>query len=292
MTELVLGTVQFGLDYGVTNQAGELSDAAVRGILAQAAQSGIQLLDTAADYGSSQSRLGSVGAARDFQFVTKFSLPAVGVQLTPELLHRNSMQTLQAERLAGVLFHKPSDFADPRCLEAVALLRAGRDAGEIERIGVSVYSPAELEAALEVFPDLSLVQVPANVLDFSLLESDLMTELRSRGVHVHVRSVFLQGLLLADPAQLPAFFTPIVPALEQLRALAATTGRSVLELVLGKMRTHPAVDAVVFGATTADELADVTHAWELAATVADYALPEVPRELLDPRQWPSVRLSS
>lgn len=292
MTELVLGTVQFGLDYGVTNQAGELSDAAVSGILAQASESGIRLLDTAADYGSSQSRLGSVGAARDFQFVTKFSLPADGVQMSPEALFRESMQTLQTEHLAGVLFHKPSDFADPRCLEAVALLRAGRDAGEIERIGVSVYSQAELEAALEVFPDLSLVQLPANVLDFSLLESDLMTELHSRGVQVHVRSVFLQGLLLADPAQLPTFFTAMVPALEQLRALAATTGHSVLELVLGKMRAHPEVDAVVFGATTVDELTEVTQAWELAATVADYALPEVPRELLDPRQWPSVRLAS
>lgn len=292
MSQLVLGTVQFGLDYGITNTAGEISDNSVKEMLTFAKEKGIYLFDTAADYGNSQYRLGvlaPVGAGT--RFVTKFSLPTDGSMPSPENIFRDSMDLLKVEKLHGVLFHKLPDLSDPRFEDALNILRVGRDNGIISRIGVSIYNRVDLLLALEVFPDLDILQLPANVLDVNLLESDEVRMLKSRGVEVHVRSVFLQGLLLTSPNQLSDFFEPLKPALKKLQNVATETDKSVLELVLAKIRHHGSVDAVIVGATTLGELTEITSAWNSASEFNDFDLPEVPTNILDPRVWPKVRIN-
>lgn len=292
MTELVLGTVQFGLDYGITNTAGEISDSSVREMLSFAEQNDIDLFDTAADYGNSQYRLGQLApVGSNTRYVTKFSLSSDGSLPTPETIFRDSMDLLKVEKLHGVLFHKLLDLSDPRFEHALNILRAGRDKGILSRIGVSIYNRADLLLALEVFPDLDLLQLPANVLDVNLLESEEVRMLKSRGVEVHVRSVFLQGLLLTSPNQLSDFFEPLKPALVKLQKVASETGKSVLGLVLAKIRHHSSVDAVIVGATSLEELTEITSAWKSSSEFEEFDLPEVPRQILDPRVWPKVRIN-
>ncbi len=148
----------------------------------------------------------------------------------------------------------------------------------------------DLNLALRVFPDLDLLQLPANILDLTLLESDEVLQLKENGVEVHVRSVFLQGLLLADPNQLASFFEPLKPALIQLNKIASDSGKNVIELVLAKIRRHDSVDAVVIGATTVQELEEITRAWNSGSDFSDFELPSVSQEILDPRKWPKMRM--
>ena len=292
MSQLILGTVQFGLDYGITNSSGEIPDQVVQQMLVFAEEHDIRIFDTAADYGNSQYRLGQLAPiGNSNRYVTKFSLPTDGSSPTQENVYSDSMKLLQVEKLHGVLFHKLEDLRDSRLEKTLEILRAGRDAGILSKIGVSIYNRADLELALEVFPDLNLLQLPANVLDMNLLESDEVHKLKSRGVEIHVRSVFLQGLLLTSPSQLSDFFEPLKPALIKLQNVAAKTGKSVLELVLAKIRHHRYVDAVLVGATTLGELTEITSAWESASEYEDFELPAVPREILDPRVWPKVRMN-
>lgn len=292
MSQLILGTVQFGLDYGITNSSGEIPDQVVQQMLVVAEEHDIRVFDTAADYGNSQYRLGQLAPiGNSNRYVTKFSLPADGASPTQENVYVDSMKLLRVEKLHGVLFHKLEDLRDPRLEKTLEILRAGRDSGILSRIGVSIYNRADLELALDVFPDLDLLQLPANVLDLNLLESDEVQLLKSRGVEIHVRSVFLQGLLLTSPSQLSDFFEPLKPALIKLQNVAAETGKSVLELVLAKIRHHSYVDAVLVGATTLGELTEITSAWESASEYEDFELPAVPREILDPRVWPKVRMN-
>ena len=292
MSQLILGTVQFGLDYGITNSSGEIADQVVQQMLVFAEEHDIRIFDTAADYGNSQYRLGQLAPiGNSNRYVTKFSLPTDGSSPTHENVYSDSMKLLQVEKLHGVLFHKLEDLRDSRLEKTLEILRAGRDAGILSKIGVSIYNRADLELALEVFPDLDLLQLPANVLDMNLLESEEVHKLKSRGVEIHVRSVFLQGLLLTSPSQLSDFFEPLKPALIKLQNVAAKTGKSVLELVLAKIRHHRYVDAVLVGATTLGELTEITSAWESASEYEDFELPAVPREILDPRVWPKVRMN-
>lgn len=292
MSQLILGTVQFGLDYGITNSSGEIPDQVVQQMLVFAEEHDIRIFDTAADYGNSQYRLGQLAPIGNRnRYVTKFSLPTDGSSPTHENVYSDSMKLLQVEKLHGVLFHKLEDLRDSRLEKTLEILRAGRDAGILSKIGVSIYNRADLELALEVFPDLDLLQLPANVLDMNLLESEEVHKLKSRGVEIHVRSVFLQGLLLTSPSQLSDFFEPLKPALIKLQNVAAKTGKSVLELLLAKIRHHRYVDAVLVGATTLGELTEITSAWESASEYEDFELPAVPREILDPRVWPKVRMN-
>jgi aryl-alcohol dehydrogenase-like predicted oxidoreductase len=292
MSQLILGTVQFGLDYGITNSSGEIPDQVVQQMLVFAEEHDIRIFDTAADYGNSQYRLGQLAPiGNSNRYVTKFSLPTDGSSPTHENVYSDSMKLLQVEKLHGVLFHKLEDLRESRLEKTLEILRAGRDAGILSKIGVSIYNRADLELALEVFPDLDLLQLPANVLDMNLLESEEVHKLKSRGVEIHVRSVFLQGLLLTSPSQLSDFFEPLKPALIKLQNVAAKTGKSVLELVLAKIRHHRYVDAVLVGATTLGELTEITSAWESASEYKDFELPAVPREILDPRVWPKVRMN-
>lgn len=292
MSQLVLGTVQFGLDYGITNTAGEIPDDAVVEMLEFAQSQGIHIFDTAADYGNSQQRLGQLAPTGSTPgYVTKFSLPVDGSEPTTANIFHDSMNLLQVENLYGVLFHKLTDLSDPRFESTMNILRSARDTGLISRIGVSIYNLEDLKLALKVFPDLDLLQLPANILDLNLLESDEVLQLKENGVEVHVRSVFLQGLLLADPNQLASFFEPLKPALIQLNKIASDSGKNVLELVLAKIRRHDAVDAVVIGATTVRELEEITRGWNSGSDFNDFELPSVSQEILDPRKWPKMRMN-
>lgn len=261
-------------------------------MLSLARKQGITLFDTAADYGNSQRRLGEIAKpSAPKKYVTKFSLPSSDEQPTSDNVYRNSMRELRVENLHGVLFHKLADLKDPRCPATVEVLREGRESDVISRAGVSVYNNRDLEEALQVFPDLDIVQLPANILDLELLHSAPVKELVSRGVEIHVRSVFLQGILLAKPEDLPEYFDSLKNVLFRLHEISHNTGHSVLELVLGKMRKQTEIEAVLVGATTVRELEEITSAWSASEVIEDFELPQVPRELLDPRNWPQIRMN-
>lgn len=285
MTELVLGTAQFGSAYGATNAVGRLTDRQVAAVLDVARRGGITTFDTAADYGDSQARLGSLAPA-GAGFVTKFSLGDGAPDA--HALYRASMAVLGVDALAGVMFHRLSDLDDERAAAAVQLLRDGRDRGEIARAGASIYDADDLGRALAVFPDLDLVQVPGSIVDQRLLDDPRLAAIRERGGQVHVRSAFLQGLLLADPDTLPPYFDELRPAVLELRDRAGTP----LGAALRFLRDHDGVDGVVVGATTPDELQAIVIEWEGAEPSSTPLRTAVPAGILDPRGWPAREAAS
>jgi aryl-alcohol dehydrogenase-like predicted oxidoreductase len=284
MTQLILGTAQLGSAYGVTNTRGRLADDEVRSLLELARAAGVVTFDTAADYGDSQQRLGAF-APSGGRYVTKFSLPAV-TEPDADSLYGRSMADLRVSSLAGLMFHKMSDLDDSRAARTIELMREARDRGAVERIGVSIYDDTDLAKAVQTFRDLTLMQFPGNILDGHLLDSPVMQELHASGVELHVRSAFLQGILLADPSTLSPFFAPLAPALVHLAKVASHTGTTVLGLALRYLRDHPLVDGVVVGATTPAELEAILAEWQLPQSGIESNDLGVPRSLLDPRLWP------
>ncbi len=292
MNELILGTAQFGAGYGITNATGRIGDQAMAAILRAAAEEGIGLFDTAADYGDSQARLGAAAGSAARKYVTKFSLASAPERPTTGTLFENSARSLNVERLEGVLFHRVSDLEDARCAEAVDQVREARADGRLLHAGVSIYDDDDLQLALAAFPDLDLLQIPGNVVDRRLLESPTVAALRRDGVEIHVRSALLQGLLLASAESLPPFFAPLAPVLESLARIALAHETSVLAVLLGFLRNNPIVDGVVFGATTEAEIREVASAWNEAVEVpADFGVGLLD-EILDPRRWPAVKVLS
>lgn len=291
MADLVLGTAQFGLDYGVTNQNGAVNNEDLAAMLNFAAEAGISQFDTAADYGNAQNRLGTFWpeTAKNVIF-TKFSLDQIGQVPSADNLFLNSMADLKVDGLGGLLLHKVENLTDERFPRALEILRSAREAGTIGRLGVSVYSIEDLDKALGVIPDLDILQLPSNVLSLDMLRSPEVTRLHNRGCLVHVRSIFLQGVLLAEPSSLPEAFGDILPALHYLRHEAKTAGVSVLELLISSMKNEENLDGLVVGATNASELEEILQAWNSDNLPIGLSMPRVPESLLDPRTWPPARI--
>ncbi|MBX3193988.1 MAG: aldo/keto reductase [Microbacteriaceae bacterium] len=283
MTGLVLGTAQLGHPYGLTNEVGRLSDAGVAELLGVAVASGIRTVDTAEAYGDAEDRLGALmpSEAR-VGYVTKVALPPVGESDVPDRIAA-SLARLRVSTLHGLLLHRVADLVDGRHPLLLTQLRAARDAGLVRRVGVSVYDADDLELVLEVFPDLDLLQFPGSVVDRRLLENSRIGTLAARGVECHVRSVFLQGLLLQDPAALAPRFAALGPALLRLDEHARERGVDRLALLLAAVRVDE-VAGVVVGATGAGELQQIVRSWDARAEPVR-GVDTVDPALLDPRAW-------
>ncbi|WP_429080678.1 aldo/keto reductase [Aeromonas bivalvium] len=250
---LALGTVQFGLDYGISNHAGEVADAELGAILTLARKLGMDTLDTAQAYGKAEARLG-VCNTTDFRVITKLSPNIDAADLVVSL--ESSLQRLARPSVEGLLLHRSQD-ASPALFERLADLQ---HQGKVGKVGVSVYSPEELTRWLEQDYPLELVQLPANLLDQRFLRAGWLDRLQAMGCEIHVRSLFLQGLLLMQPALRPAYFDAFREPLARLDVWQPH--RSPLHKALALIPALPQVSRFVVG---------VCHAHELAAIASTYA---------------------
>lgn len=275
-SRLVLGTAAFGLDYGVTNAHGRVSDAELEAILELASALGVQRLDTALEYGDAQDRLRPW--ADRFSVTTKVR---AGGDLGLGAAVGQCLEQLGLTVLDEVLIHDWFALDAAQRATAAAELTALQEEGIVDAIGISAYEAAELEAALAAFESLDAVQVPVNALDQRLEDSDALAALLDAGVKVEARSVLLQGLLAA-PAQHPA-----IAAFQSSCDIAGVTW---VAGAVGFVQHLPWVDELVLGVTSAAELRELAQAcdavpvtWPVVAS--SFASQDL--ALIDPRQWNS-----
>lgn len=259
--QLALGTAQFGLNYGVSNQQGQVALEEIRRILDLAHDSGLDTLDTAIAYGNSEQALGQAGM-RGWRIVTK--LPGLPKDQTDarrwveEQLH-GSCERLGTESLHAVLLHRPADLLGAHGDAIWAGLIQAHHQGLVNRIGVSVYDPNELAALLPRF-ELQIVQAPFNILDRRLLTEGWMEQLTERGIELHARSIFLQGLLLMPPEHRPAWFSRWDDLWEHWHAWLEDTKQSALQACLGFALETTSISRILIGVQSAEQLRELLAA--------------------------------
>lgn len=274
---LVLGTAQVGLEYGVSNTAGAMTDAVVDALLDAARQVGLDTLDTAEAYGSAHARLG----ARDLdglRLITK--LAPLGDTLPDSLIPRVAAlgKTLN-HPIEALLLHDAGDLL--RHGDALwDQLEAVKSAGLARAIGVSTYTPAET-ATLAARHPLDIVQLPLCPLDNRW--GDTLAQLRRQGVEIHARSLFLQGLLLMSPGAVDARFDPWRPLLMAWHAHCADQGQTPLARALSAAQSAP-LDRLVIGVQSARELLEILETETKPAPLPPHLLTDDPG-LLNPALW-------
>jgi aryl-alcohol dehydrogenase-like predicted oxidoreductase len=291
--KLGLGTAQFGMEYGRFNRQGRPALEAVAAILRRAGELGFSTIDTAALYSESEAVLGQT-LPRDhvFRIVTKtprFGAARIGAVEEGALraAFQSSRAKLRQDRLYGLLAHDSNDLLTEgggRLLDAMMDLKRR---GEVEKIGASVYAIRQIEALL-ARGGLDLIQAPMNVLDQRLIDSGALRELASRGIELHLRSAFLQGLLLADPAALPPYFSAARPALEAFQRAARRAGRAPVQAALAFLMSRPEADTVLVGVDSLVQLEEMVSG-PLDPLDIDYRAFRVTDEhILDPSSWPAA----
>ncbi len=289
--KLGLGTVQFGLDYGISNPHGQIPRDAVAGILDAAAGRGVRIIDTATSYGESEEVLGAaLHHDHDFAIITKtpmFAAGAVGKRQIDALVEgfHSSLSRLHCRTVFGLLLHRGANLENPGAERLARALEDVKRAGLVAKIGVSLHHPDEIDLALRYFtPDI--VQLPLNAFDQRAITNGCLARLQGAGVEVHARSVFLQGLLMMAPDALPARLAAAVKPLRRFRSLAQEAGLTPLAAAMQFVRRRQEVDAVIVGVTSPSELEEIVDAFEAPDAGIDFtALAVEDGDVIDPLNW-------
>lgn len=284
--QLALGTVQFGLAYGIAGSGQAVPEAQVRRILAVAWDRGLRTLDTAAAYGDIEPRLAELCGRLAFQVVSK--VPAIPDAMTPDEAATWALaQAVQSRQrlgplLAGLMCHRADDLLGERGQAVYAALQ-GWAVSEGIALGASCYGPEALLALHEQHP-LDLAQLPGNALD-QRLPQVITAELP--GVDVHLRSAFLQGLLLMPQQQGSARVPAARAALQRWHGWCQAQAVSPLVGALSLVKSFQAVSTVVIGVETVAQIEDIATAWATAAPALAPQLAVDDPSVIDPRAWTS-----
>ena len=286
MNKLALGTVQFGCNYGVANINGQVSQYEIKKILNLAKQNGLDTLDTAIAYGESETCLGDVGV-NEFKVVTKIPLVPndcidVGDWVRKQV--NESLSRLGVNSVYGLLLHNPSQLLGKNGKVLYQALHKLKSDGYVQKIGISIYSIVELETLMPHFY-FDLVQAPLNIFDRRFSESGWLNRLKDNHVEIHVRSVFLQGLLLMPRELIPAKFSPWSDLLKQWHKWLRHHNVSAIKACLAYPLSFSEIDRIIVGVDSVNQLKEIIAATESSMSCD---LPDLyceDEKLINPSFW-------
>lgn len=303
VSKLSLGTAQLGGHYGIANKTGMPTREESIKIIDYAIRHGIDSLDTAAGYGDSEILIGEYincqklkGSGKIPSLITKIPSMRLRNLLTFEERYQflektilGSLNRLNLPQIDICLLHDPLDMEAYKG-EIVHHLINLQKRNLINKIGVSVYHPKEVEAVLE-WGCFDVIQVPINIFDQRLLEMELLKKLYEANVAIYGRSIYLQGLLLMSPNELPENLKEAKAALEKLDKLARKVGLSVIEIALLYIRGIPEITKIIIGCETMNQLKQnlqIINGPPLTESMVNEIkeiYQDFPPKLIDPRKW-------
>jgi len=294
ISRLMLGTVQFGLDYGIANKAGQPAYEVARDIIACAYEGGVNCLDTAALYGDSEEVLGR--ALSELKIADKMVVATKVCHLADDLAASEadaiieesvmrSMRRLRMDVLPICLFHNETNFLG----YADSLLKL-RDRGLVGYIGSSVTTPGA--ASTIVRSGLAdAVQMPTSVLDRRFVRIGVCDQAAKRGTALFARSIYLQGLLLMPEDEILPELADVIPVRRNLQTLAEQAGMTISELAVRYVLGISGITSLVVGVDSVDQMRENIAlfdkgplASEMSAAVTE-AVPDLPESILFPSNW-------
>ncbi len=302
VSRLMLGTVQFGMPYGVANRTGQPDLQQVREILRVALDGGVNCFDTAAAYGTSEDVLGSalreLGVLDKVMVVTKVRALTQDELETPARAEEAitasvaaSRRRLQLDCLPLVLFHRE---ADARYLHVLQNLK---EKGWLRHAGVSCDNAPGPAVEFAANPDVAAMQIPANILDRRHADSGAFRAASETGTAVFIRSVFLQGVIVMPEARIPQHLRDILPVRRRLAELAGDAGIDLAELAVRYMLGQSGVTCVLAGVETVEQIQENVVLFDKGPLPPDVqdaveaAVPTLPAPLMTPATWPEAEAS-
>ena len=251
--KIALGTVQWGLDYGIANTHGIPSDEALKSIFALANKNGIDLFDTAVQYGEAEKRVGQFSNP-EHRIITKIGNFTPQNSLKIQL--DNSFKHFKREKIYGCLFHDIEELTKNNDLWTELL--EYKATGKISKIGYSLYEPQELLDLLEAGLHPDLIQLPYSILDRKF--EPYFEQLKSLGTEIHIRSVFLQGLYFKSIEALSSKFNDLKGTLKEVEEIATEFGLTKVELALNYVLKNKYVDYAIIGVEQSSQLKEIINA--------------------------------
>lgn len=287
-SKIVLGTVQFGLTYGINNKTGIPNPNEFNELLKFANHEGIDTLDTAYNYGISEQRIGKFLRTNKIEFRIISKAPSKSNSENINKYFNQSLNRLCTGQMYGYLLHDFNDYInDKKILISLSTLK---EKGKVGKIGFSLYHPEQLEKLLNDNIEFDLIQLPYNLADRRF--ETYFPELREREIEVHTRSVFLQGLFFMNPDELPTKLKPFKELLQKLKELSKKNNRNIENITLNFALQNEFINNVVLGIDNIKQLTmnlnEVNHKLndeEIRLIDLEMKKIKIPQELLIPSNW-------
>ncbi|MFA5865791.1 MAG: aldo/keto reductase [Phycisphaerae bacterium] len=293
-SRLMLGTVQFELNYGIANRTGQPSYETVREILSIAIEGGVNCFDTTAGYGESEEVLGKafveLNVLDKITVVTKVTAistehhDAKTVDRIVEDSVMTSLKGLRMQVLPICLFHREENFC-----HIDSLLRL-KDRGLLDKVGSSVITP-DVTSKIVSSGVAEAVQIPTSLLDHRFSRVGIIAEAHKRRIDLFVRSVYLQGLLFVAEEDILPELTDVIPVLRKLRSLAREAGMNLAELAVRYVLSLEGITSIVIGVETPQQMKDNLVLFRKGRLPVDLifaineAVPDLPDHILMPNRW-------
>ena len=286
--ELVLGTANFGNNYGVLNRESQLGNREIQSILETCKDCNIKRIDTAAAYGESQSILGEFNAGRDFQISTK--IPGeVRTLLELKSMLEETFISLRTDYIETLFFHSMDTVEQPIFGGMIEYLESEVSQKRIGKIGVSVYSETEILNCMQRYPGFGAFQINENILDRRKFKSEALLNLASAGIQLGVRSIFLQGLLLSNTDAIQNLSKEFGVALMTFQKNLKELHLDPLDVCLAYAKKIPWASSITVGVQSRVELLEISRAFSQLHEI-DFEKFDVGSDfIVDPRRWAIAR---
>ncbi|MDP2685129.1 MAG: aldo/keto reductase [bacterium] len=246
--KLVIGSANFGLNYGFKNSNGKLSQELVYELLDCAWLNSIDTIDTAMGYGDSESVIGKYllkNADKHFKIITKINK----IDKPFDRLNE-SLKNLNLSGVDYFLIHNFNYFE--KYPELIDHLVRFKKEGKCNKIGISLYYPEELEFLLKNKVPIDAIQIAYSIFDQRF--KYLFQTLKDMGIEIHVRSVFLQGLFFAKTSDLNNHFNKVKSKIDQVQQISADSGISIASLCLNFAYNNAFIDKIIIGVDNMENL--------------------------------------
>lgn len=285
--KLALGTAQFGLDYGIANKFGKINRSESSKIVELSRASGIDTIDTAIAYGDSEKCLGSLGV-ENFRLVTKIPEIPTDVSNVESWIFeqiQQSLKRLQVSKIYGILLHRYKCLEGENGKQVIKALERLKSDNIVDKIGISIYSPQELDVVTNVC-NIDMVQTPLNLVDNRIYMSGWLNKLSKAGIEIHVRSIFLQGLLLMPRTAIPVRFSPWNELWDKWQDwLMENTNVSAAQICIDFVRSFSEVHRIVVGVDNVIQLEELIAAFRREPNTEFPDIASDEENLVNPSRW-------
>ncbi len=282
--KLILGTVQFGLNYGINNLEGKPTGKDVFEILDLASEQNIETLETANAYGDAIELIGLYHQQKKhlFKILSKFKNVKAGELYD---LTQHSLNKLHIPYFEVYSYHSFADYLKHPYLNDELLLLKSK--GLIKKIGISVYTNKELQLVIHD-KTIDVIQLPYNLLDNQNRRGAYLEQAKPNNKEIHVRSVFLQGLFFMNEGSIPEKLIPLEPYIREIHSFCKKEAITIQALALSYAIYNKQIDHVLIGVENSSQLRKNIESISDLKSAFDYINQHInvkEKELLNPVNW-------
>ena len=283
---IIIGTAQFGERYSISSN-NFVNYTEARKILMKASKHKIDHLDTAINYSKAYNLLKKINLS-NWNIITKFpNLKSINNSKNQYNMYAdNILKDFNINKIKCVHFHDISQLFSKNGDQLFRILKELKDKKIISEIGASVYFPKDVEKLLKDY-NFDVIQCPVNIFDRDFIIKKTLKKLKKRNIKVHVRSIFLHGLLLMDTQKLPKYFKKWSNVFDKWNQYLIENKVTALEACISFIRQQKDIDKVVIGVDSVIQLNNILNTFKSKKTIKNFDLKINNKYLLKPSLWQS-----